>query len=89
VLDEIETLLVLHYPSQSVTDKQSKMALLRRHFNAVWTKIPELMSLLDLRVSYDSLHHELEGKTSRYGGAAVPDMPAFLRREKNAALQRR
>lgn len=70
VVDEIQTLLVLHVPGQAAADKKRKAELIRKHFNAAWTEIEEVMPLFDLRASYDSLHRELEGAPSRY--AAVP-----------------
>lgn len=67
VIDEIETLLVLHHPGQSAADKKRKIELLREHFvNASWTEIAEVMPLFDLRAGYNSLHEELEKKPSRY-----------------------
>jgi hypothetical protein len=41
VLDEIETLLVLHFPSTSGADKKAKLELLRRHFHAAWVESRE------------------------------------------------
>lgn len=69
VVDEIQTLLVLHVPGQSAADKQRKAQLVRKHFNASWTEIEEVMPLFDLRAGYDSLHVELEKAPSRYGTA--------------------
>ena len=66
VLDEIETLLVSHYPSTSAADKKRKIELIREHFGTVWTEVEKLMPLEALRHGYDSLHLALEEKPSRY-----------------------
>jgi hypothetical protein len=67
VIDEIQSLIVLHYPGQAAADKKAKLELLRDHFNgAMWTEIEEVMPLFDLRAGYNSLHTELVGKPSRY-----------------------
>jgi hypothetical protein len=96
VLDEIESLLVMHFPSTSGADKKRKLELLRQHFQAAWVEIESLMSLDRLRAGYDALHLELEGAPSRYGarvadGAAavassgdMPDIPENLRRVRPA-----
>jgi hypothetical protein len=76
VLDEIESILVLHYPGQSSNDKKSKLELLRKHFHASWTEMEKLMPLPDLRAGYDSLHQELEGTASRYSYIEQP-VPAM------------
>jgi AAA domain-containing protein len=80
VVDEIQTLLVLHIPGQAAADKQKKAALIRKHFNAAWTEIEKVMPLFDLRAGYDSLHQELEGKPSRYGLPAKIETEAETRR---------
>jgi KaiC/GvpD/RAD55 family RecA-like ATPase len=72
-LDEIQNLLVLHIPGQAAADKQRKVALLKQHFEAGWVEMEELMPLAKLRAGYDSLHHELEGKPSRYAQPVQPD----------------
>jgi hypothetical protein len=66
VLDEIESLIVFHYPGQSVVDKKTKLELLRTHFAASWTEIDTVMPLERLRMGYDTLHFTLEGAHSRY-----------------------
>ena len=71
-VDEIQSLMVLHIPGQAAADKKRKLELLRKHFNASWTEIEEVMPLFELRAGYDSLHVELEGKPSRYGAPALP-----------------
>jgi hypothetical protein len=80
VLAEIEDLLVIHHPASTGKDKVSKIAALKKHFNASWMEIEEVMSLKDLPAGYDMLHQELEGKPSRYSSARAvmsekkPDM---------------
>ena len=66
--------------------------MIRKHFNASWTEIEEVMPLFDLRAGYDSLHRELEGVPSRYGAVAAPvqddGIPDFLdRRKPNGATE--
>lgn len=74
VLDEIEALLVKHYPSTSAADKQAKAALVLKHFKTPsWTEISKLMPLHDLQANFDALHRELEGSPSRYGVQDAPD----------------
>lgn len=75
VLAEIEDLLVLHFPSTAAKDKAAKIALLKKHFNATWTEMEEIMGLEPLRTGYDALHQELETKPSRYyKGPRVADV---------------
>jgi hypothetical protein len=70
VLDEIQSLIVLHYPGQAAADKKAKLELLRAHFNgSMWTEIEEVMPLEDLRDGYDALHRELEKAPSKYAMA--------------------
>lgn len=76
-LDEIQALMVEHYPSQSAEDKKAKAALLVKHFKTKsWTEVEKLMPLVDLQMNYDAMHRELTGKASRYGvqDAPVPDV---------------
>ena len=68
-IDEIGTLLSLHYPSQSAEDKKNKLKAILKHFDATWTEIEKVMPLPDLRAGYDSLYRELEGKPSKYAHA--------------------
>lgn len=74
-IDEIQTLLQLHYPSQSADDKKNKLKAVLRCFDATWTEIEKVMPLPDLRAGYDLLHQELEGKPSKYT-AIVADAAA-------------
>ena len=59
-LGDIQDLLVLHIPGQTAVEKQRKVALLRKHFNAGWAEMEELMPLERLRAGYESLKAELE-----------------------------
>jgi hypothetical protein len=74
VLDEIQSLLVIHYPSTGADDKKRKLELLRTHFEASWTEIETVMPLERLRKGYDTLHFTLEGKPSRYHQAPAAEM---------------
>lgn len=76
VLDEIEALLVKHYPSTSAAEKQAKAALVLKHFRtSSWTEISKLMPLYDLQLGYENLHQQLEGGPSRYADAVTPAPP--------------
>jgi hypothetical protein len=82
VLEEIEAILVKHYPSTGTADKQAKAALIVKHFKTPsWTEISRLMPLADLQSSFDALHVELTGKASHYdksGPAPTDDeIPSF------------
>lgn len=66
VLDEIESIMVIHHPSTGGADRQKKLELLRTHFDASWTEIETVMPLERLRKGYDTMHFTLEGKHSRY-----------------------
>jgi hypothetical protein len=66
VLDEIESLIVIHHPGQAAADKKAKAELLRTHFRAFWKEMESVMPLDRLRAGYDTLHLALEGKHSRY-----------------------
>jgi hypothetical protein len=79
VIDEIQSLLLLHFPSQSAEDKKNKLRAILDHFNAVWTEIEEVMPLPDLRIGYDKLHVALTGQPSKYSSALLADAaPADL-----------
>jgi hypothetical protein len=73
VIDEIQTLLVLHIPGQAAADKQRKAQLIRKHFDAAWAEIEEVMPLGKLRNGYDALFEELEGKPSKYAKPEIDD----------------
>lgn len=67
-LDEIQALLVEHYPSTGAEDKKAKAALIKQFFHTTsWTEIETLMPLVDLQSNFDALHRKLTGKPSRYG----------------------
>lgn len=72
-IDEIQTLMSLHYPSQSAEDKKNKLKSLLECFDATWTEIEKVMPLPDLRAGYDRLHQKLEGKPSKYASAMAKD----------------
>jgi hypothetical protein len=89
VLDEITTLMTMHFPGQTAKEKTGKLSMMLKHFRACWTEMEEVMPLFDLRAGYESLHQELEGKPSRYGQrASDPEpvmndgIPEFLQRGK-------
>jgi len=72
VLEEIEALLVEHYPSTKAEDKQAKASLILKYFDTrSWTEVCS-MSLVELRTRYDALHQELKGKPSRYTTSLEP-----------------
>lgn len=74
VLEEVEALMVKHFPSTKVEDKQAKAALLVKHFHTTsWKEVESLMPLADIQAGYDAMHRDLEGGPSRYG---VKDEPA-------------
>lgn len=73
VLEEIEALLVKHYPSQTAADKKAKAGLIQDYFDTTsWTEISELMPLHTLQANYDALHRTLENEASHYG---IKDAP--------------
>ena len=72
-VDEIQTLLQLHYPSQSAEDKKNKLKAILKHFDATWTEIEKVMPLPAMRAGYDAMYRELEGKPSRYASALEAD----------------
>lgn len=78
VIDEIQSLLVEHFPGQTADEKRTKQSLLREHFNASWTEIEELMSLVRLREGFDSLFRKLERRPSKYAAPEIDDeIPDF------------
>ena len=73
VIDEIQALMVKHYPSTTAEDKKAKAALLVTHFKTTsWTEVERLMPLFDLQANFDAMHVALEGKPSRYGQQVAP-----------------
>ncbi len=78
VIDEIQSLLVEHFPGQTADEKRTKQSLLREHFKASWTEIEELMSLVHLREGFDSLFRKLERRPSKYAAPEIDDeIPDF------------
>jgi len=75
VLDEIESLLVEYHPGQSAADKQAKVKLIKKHFDAAWAEIERVMPLEMLRLGYDGLHRELTGERSKYAKRDAPALP--------------
>jgi hypothetical protein len=71
VLEEIQNLLVLPVPGQTVAEKQRKVKLVKDHFNATWKESEEVLSLEQVRQGYDTVHQELEGAPSRYSVSAA------------------
>jgi hypothetical protein len=66
VLEEIEAVLVEHYPSTKQEDKLAKAALILKHFETrSWTEV-ENMRVDELRLRFDSLYTELKNEPSRY-----------------------
>ena len=62
VLDEIQQLMVKHYPSTSKEDKLRKIELLEVHFGTrSWKKIEIDYSLEETKKGYNNMHVELEG----------------------------
>lgn len=75
VIDEIEALLVEHYPSTSVADKQAKVGLVKEFLHTTsWTEVTNLMPLIDLRAGYDAMHRKLNGTASRYAADPFADI---------------
>jgi len=71
-LDEIGDLMTLKIPGQAAADKQRKVELLYKHFNASWKEMEKVMPLIDLRAGYDSLYRELMGEPSKYAALLAP-----------------
>jgi hypothetical protein len=76
-LEEIQALMVKHYPTTNAEDKKAKAALLVKYFATTsWTEVEKLMPLVDLQANYNNMHCDLEGKPSRYGvKVAAPTEP--------------
>jgi hypothetical protein len=75
-IDEIQSLLVLHYPSTGAEDKRKKVMAIRDCFGCSWTEIEEVMPLPDLRAGYDLLYQFFYSKPSKYGMAIAADKRA-------------
>lgn len=68
VVEEVQALMVKHYPSRSTEDVKAKSALLLEFFHTTsWTEVEKLMPLVHLQANFDGLHRKLEGVPSRYG----------------------
>jgi hypothetical protein len=78
VLAEIEEVLTTHFPSTGKDDKLAKVKLVRKHFDAAWAEVEEVMSLERLRGGYDTLYRELEDKPSRYANQLAPKTVAEI-----------
>lgn len=61
VLDEIQAVMVKHYPSTAAHDKQEKQNLLEKFFESRSWKRIETYPLSRLQQAYDELHLHLEG----------------------------
>lgn len=62
VLEEIQAILILHYPSSSMDDKKAKLELLKQCFGTYsWTEI-ETMKLKELQEKYEVLIKFLNNK---------------------------
>jgi hypothetical protein len=72
-IDEIQSLLVLHYPSTGAEDKKKKLLAIRECFGCSWTEIEEVMPLPDLRAGYDLMYQFFYSKPSKYGSAIAAD----------------
>lgn len=59
-LDDTKDLLLKHIPGQTVTDKQRKTDLFRKHFGCGWVEAEELAPLEQLKAGYLRLKAELE-----------------------------
>jgi AAA domain len=73
VLEEIEAVLVEHYPSAKAEDKQAKNALVLKHFGTrSWTEVCN-MRVDELRERYDNLYRELKNEPSRYSAIVAAE----------------
>lgn len=90
-VNDIQDLLVLHIPGMAAADKKRKIELLRKHFNANWTEIEELMPLDQLKYGLLSLKMELEPKEAPADLPPIDDEIPHLGspppESKNKALQ--
>ena len=92
-LDEIQALMVKHYPSTSAADKAAKADLLVKYFKTTsWVKVEKLMRLEDLQASYDAMHIALNGSPSDYDTAPakagpVDEISALAEPQAPAAVQ--
>lgn len=71
LVEEIQAILVEHYPSTGAADKARKAELLQQFFaTKSWTEVEKKIPVHELRERYNALHIELEGGPSRYFPAA-------------------
>lgn len=61
VLEEIQAVMVRHYPSSSKEDRIAKIDLLKEFFDTTSWKRVETYPLIRLKDSYEKLHMKLEG----------------------------
>jgi hypothetical protein len=67
LLEEIEAVMLEHYPSRSAADVQAKADLLKTFFGTTsWTEVSKKMPVQELRERYNALHIQLQGAPSRY-----------------------
>lgn len=67
LLEEIEAVMLEHYPSRSAADVQAKADLLKTFFGTTsWTEVSKKMPVNELRERYNALHIQLQGAPSRY-----------------------
>jgi len=68
VLDEIQTLIVKHYPGASASEKAAKADLIEKHFSQRSWKRIETFDLTTLQNGYNAIHLELEGVPAKWEG---------------------
>jgi hypothetical protein len=67
LIEEIQSVMLKHYPSTSMADKFGKSELLETHFGTKsWTEVEKKMPVNELRERYNAMHIALEGVPSRY-----------------------
>ena len=76
-LDEIQALMVEHYPSTSKDDKVAKIALLREFFDTNSWKRLETLPLAKMKDGYNRMHLKLNGAHA-YPEDDLPDVPLIL-----------
>lgn len=81
-LDEIQSLIVKHYPGQTTEEKKQKAALLETYFQTLsWEKI-KTFDLLKLQRGYEDLYLKLEGRCLNGAIEKLDDyIPNFDRHE--------
>lgn len=67
LIEEIQSVMLSHFPSTAAHDKQAKAGLLQTFFGTKsWTEVEKKMPVNELRERYNALHIHLEGAPSRY-----------------------